>query len=226
MAIPMRPLSCAEAREEAARRAFEPLEPHVEATLSAHLAACTDCRNNAEDLQHTALLLRSSLLVTEPPLELEGHVFQAIRSVGRQRRRSRRRLTTAFAASVLSIAGLALIALPGPSQGRGRSATLAPTDRVAPATGSVTIEGPGTSHELHLNVTGLPDLADGSTYALWAGDGKGSWTLLGEFRTTTTEALYQLPRGAPELVRVTIERIGAPPDTPGLEVLTGRLSSG
>ena len=30
MAIPMRPLSCAEARDEAARRIFEPLETHVE----------------------------------------------------------------------------------------------------------------------------------------------------------------------------------------------------
>src|SRR5947199_227431 len=63
MAVPMRPLSCAEAREEAARRIFEPLEPHTAATLDAHLAICHDCREQVQDMEHAARLLRS----TAPP---------------------------------------------------------------------------------------------------------------------------------------------------------------
>ena len=51
MAIPMRPLSCAEVRQEVGRRAFEALEPHIETALSAHLAVCADCRLHAEDVE-------------------------------------------------------------------------------------------------------------------------------------------------------------------------------
>src|SRR5438552_7043717 len=98
MAVPMRPLSCAEAKQEAARRLFEPLEPHVEATLSAHLAICDECRRASEDQALAAHLLETSLLRADPPPGLERSLIEAAREPPAIPGRSVRRLLAATAA--------------------------------------------------------------------------------------------------------------------------------
>jgi hypothetical protein len=218
MAIPMRPLSCAEARQEAARRVFEPLEAHVEATLSTHLAGCTECRAFAADVARAGDALESSLLRREPPPDLERRVIETVRRGPEPRPRSRRRLLTALAAIVLIAGGVALVAS-APRAGAGATAVLSPADRAEQATGSASRTGPW----LHVVVNGLPTLAAGGTYAVWAGDGSGRWVLLGEFGGSATDSRYRLPAFAPELVKVTIERADAEPESPGLDVLVGRL---
>lgn len=222
MAVPMRPFSCAEARQEAVRRLFEPLEPHTEATLAGHLAVCDDCQAHADDTARAARLLGSSLVGTDPPGELEARVLEAVRGEPSRRVGRRRRVWTAALAAALVMAGVALIVvLPGP--GRGGQATLSPADRVPRAQGSAVIEGPAGSHRLRINVTGLPDLAEGSAYAVWLGDGRGTWRRLGQFRRNPAELFYPLPEPQPELVRVTIEWVDADPASPGFAVLTGRF---
>src|SRR5437870_2323808 len=97
----MRPLSCAEARQEAARRIFEPLEPHVEATLSAHLAVCDDCRAVVDDQMLGATLLADSLLRHDPPVGLERTIIDSARQPPPAPGRPLRRMITAAVAALL-----------------------------------------------------------------------------------------------------------------------------
>lgn len=213
----MRPLSCTEARQEVARRLFEAIEAHTEATLTAHLAACMECRLHADEVDQASRLLSASLLRDEPPAGLEWRVVEAVRSAPVARPGTRRRLLAWTLAFALAGLGILLIALPTSSDD-GSVATLSPTDRFARAGGSARVFGT----QLELEVMRLPALATGSAYGVWVGDAGGGWQLVGEFRSTETDALYRV-RGTPEVVRVTIERAGSDPETPGLEVLTGRF---
>ena len=222
MAIPMRPLSCAEVRQEVARRAFEALEPHVESSVSAHLAVCDDCRLHAEDVERGVRRMATSLLREDPPPDLERRLRDTIRSAPIRRPRSRRRLATATLAVAFIVVGVTLVAAARPSS-PGPSAVLSPADRAARADGVATLEGPPTARRVRLTVKGLPSLAEGSAYGLWVSGGSGKWQLLGQFRSSSHEALYPLRGQPPELVRVTVERSDTTPDAPGLEVLTGRF---
>ena len=139
-----------------------------------------------------------------------------------RRPRSRRRLATTTLAVAFIVAGMALLAAARPSR-PGASAVLSPADRAARADGVATLEGPPSARRVHLTVKGLPSLAQGSAYGLWVSGGSAKWQLLGQFRSSSHEALYPVPGPPPELVRVTVERSDNAPDAPGLEVLTGRF---
>jgi len=214
----MRPLSCAEARQEAARRVFpqEELEAHVEATLTAHLAVCSECRLYADGVERAARLVARSVIRHDPPPTLEKRVVDAARTAPARGRRTVARAATMAAAIMLVATGIALL-VPGTS-GPARQTVLSPTDRFPRVTGSATL-GDGRAHVV---IDGLPSLAAGSAYAVWVGDGRGPWRRLGTFRSSDVDSFYDVPGAAPELVRVTIEPVDVPPEVPGVEVLTGR----
>jgi hypothetical protein len=216
----MRPLSCAEAKQEAARRLFEPLEAHLEVTLSSHLAVCDECRVAAEDMAAAAGFLETSVLRHELPLDLETRLLASLRQEPAAPKQSRRRLLASIAAAVLMLCGVGLIVI-SPSEPVGQAVALAPADRYTGVRGTVALEGPAGALRLRLTVTGLPPVGAVAAYTAWAG-ADGRWARLGEFRAASGELLYPVS-ARPDLVRVTIESVGANADTPGTEVLTGKL---
>ena len=224
MAIPMRPLSCAEAREEAARRIFEPLEPHTAATLDAHLAICHDCREQVQDMEHAARLLRSSVLVHDPPDDLEDRLIRGVRTEPVARRRSLRRVVTATMAVVLLIGGLGLV-VTSPRAARADSVALAPAERAGRAGGTATILRDSGAYRVRLVARTLPTLVDGAAYGVWIDTGDDGWRQLGQFRQSAVDNVYDAGAARPGIVKVTIERTGMSADAPGLEVMTGRFGT-
>ena len=220
----MRPISCGDARQEAARRLFEPVEAHVEATLSAHLAVCDSCRVHADDIEEAARVLNHSTVSADLPPDLEARVLMAIRTQPVRPKRSVRRPITAVVAVALILVGTVTLVGGGPAT-PARSSTLSPLERFDYAAGTATVLGPGAGTRLHLVVSGLPSIDPSSAYAVWVGDGKDGWLRLGDFRSPSADNVYDLPSGGSdlELVKVTIERLDDAPIEPGLAVLTGRL---
>src|SRR3989442_10054103 len=177
MAVPMRPFSCAEARQEAARGLFEPLEPHTEATLAAHLAVCSDCHAHFEEMTGAAHLLETWLLRDDPPVELERRVLDAVRDEPGARATSRRRLATAVVVCGIVGLGLALLAIP-PRTASSRTSRLVAADRAARANGIASVEETNGTFHLRLRAAGLPSLPDPTTYAVWISAG-GRWRIEG-----------------------------------------------
>jgi hypothetical protein len=94
-------MGCDEIRELAPEIALGVLEGEQRADALRHLAACTDCRREVEQLSHVADELLMLAPVQEPPAGFESRVVEAIGLRAQPRRRRARRPTVRWLATRL-----------------------------------------------------------------------------------------------------------------------------
>jgi Anti-sigma-K factor rskA, C-terminal/Putative zinc-finger len=121
-------------RELAAGAALDDLDPAERASLDDHLAACSDCRDEARELVDVAGLLTFAVPQRRPPASLRGGVLAAIAaSEGRP---------VGVPAAALAYAGAAPIAAPA----------LAAPALAAPATPSLPLAPTGAADVIEIDV--------------------------------------------------------------------------
>jgi anti-sigma-K factor RskA len=159
--------------------------PELEAEVfEKHVATCSDCRRELEQLRVAAEALPRAVEPVVPPPELKASIMRAVwaeaedrREARPGRRRSRRpflerlpRLSPAFAAAaaacVLAI-GIA-IGVGVANIGGGSSKTLtALVDHTRAPSANASLVVPASRKGAILNVQGLPDPGPGKVYEVW-----------------------------------------------------------
>lgn len=157
------------------------LEPSEQAAFEQHLAGCTECRADVEELRIAADALPRSVEPYAAPASLKRSLMEAVREDARGERTPladrvralfagmRPELAWVSAAFILAVGiglGVAVSALTG-DDGPGKQRVVSAVvdrSRVANATATVSLHDDGPAQ---LRVTGLPKPRPGQVYEVW-----------------------------------------------------------
>ena len=211
------------------------------AYLAGEVVESVSDRERAE-LDELRELPRAPATWSEPDPELEGQVVRAIATeadAGRVRSRRRRpafwrrlalrRPAYGIAAGALAavIAVIVVVALNSAARAPERLAMVITGAELAPgAHGSASLTKTGSGWRINLSATGLPHLANGRYYEAWLKNTAGVLVPVGTFNDARSVTLWAgVPATQFRTLTVTQQQAGAPQESSGRRVLTGKITS-
>lgn len=203
--------------ELVAAYALDALDAAEERAFEAHLAGCSECREQLALLRATATSLAYAAPPSAPPASLRDRVLDAARAerVSVTPLRPRWAVPAAALAAVASCAAIALGLWIGlGSSGPRRLTALS----LQGASGSVVRSSNGMAT---LVVSGLPAAPAGKTYEAWViagGTARPAGLFTARGRTATLSLTRDVPKGA--IVGVTLERAGGAARPSGTPLVT------
>jgi anti-sigma factor RsiW len=156
------------------------LEPAEQAAFEGHMAGCSDCRAELEELRVAADALPRSVEPFAPPPSLKRSLMEAVREDAQPERRPllarlgierlfagfSPRLALGAVAALLVVAVLVGTQLSGGDGGNRVVTGVVDRARVPDATATVTLPKDG-SGPAQLRVTGMPQPRPGQVYEIW-----------------------------------------------------------
>jgi anti-sigma factor RsiW len=156
------------------------LEPAEQAAFEGHMAGCSDCRAELEELRVAADALPRSVEPFAPPPSLKRSLMEAVREDARPQRRPllerlgierlfagfRPQLALGAVAALLVVAVVVGTQLSGGDGGNRVVTGVVDRARVPDATATVTLPKDG-SGPAQLRVTGMPQPRPGQVYEIW-----------------------------------------------------------